>query len=334
MDVDVLISARGPDWDRLDQLLHRGSSLTGAEADELIALYQRVSTDLSLVRSAAPDPALVARLSSLTARARSAVVGIHSPAWREFLVFFTQGLPAALYRARYWWVSVGLAFCAVAALVGVWVATHPEVQASVATAEEIKQLTQPGGDFETYYSSEPAAAFAANVWTNNALLTFAALILGVSIVPVILLIWANAQSLGVAGGLMAEAGRLDAFFGLITPHGLLELTALFVATGAGLRLGWAWVEAGRSRRTERLAMEGRVIVTIALGLGCVLLLTGVIEAFVTPSGLPTWARVGIGVAVELGFLAYVFILGRRAVLAGETGDLDHSVVGDALPSAG
>ena len=43
---------------------------------------------------------------------------------------------------------------------------------------------------------------------------------------------------------MASCGRLDLFFGLITPHGLLELTAVFVALAAGLRLFWAWVDPG------------------------------------------------------------------------------------------
>ncbi|HEX2498056.1 MAG TPA: stage II sporulation protein M, partial [Actinomycetes bacterium] len=50
MDIDALIAARRPEWDRLDELLHRVRSLTSAEADELVARYQRLSTDLSLIR--------------------------------------------------------------------------------------------------------------------------------------------------------------------------------------------------------------------------------------------------------------------------------------------
>ena len=66
----------------------------------------------------------------------------------------------------------------------------------------------------------------------------------------------------------------------------------------------------------------------------VLAVSGVIEAFVTPSALPTWARIGVGVLAELAFLTYVFTLGRRAVAAGDTGDLEHEFVGDALPVRG
>ena len=85
------------------------------------------------------------------------------------------------------------------------------------------------------------------------------------------------------------------FFGLILPHGLLELTAVFVAAGVGLRLFWSWVEPGARSRMEPFAHEGRTAIAVALGLVAVLLVSGFIEGFVTPSALPTWARIGIGV---------------------------------------
>ena len=121
------------------------------------------------------------------------------------------------------------------------------------------------------------------------------------------------------------------FFGLISPHGILELTAVFVAAGAGLRLGWAWVDPGRLPRGQALAAAGREAITVALGLVVVLLVSGVIEAFVTPSPLPTWVRIGIGVVAEAVFLGYVWIFGRRAALAGETGDLGLGQREDVAP---
>jgi uncharacterized membrane protein SpoIIM required for sporulation len=126
-------------------------------------------------------------------------------------------------------------------------------------------------------------------------------------------------------------GRGEVFFGLISPHGLLELTAVFVAAGTGLRLGWTVIDPRGKPRAEALAEQGRSVVAVILGLACVLAITGVIEAFVTPSGWPTWARVGIGVLAELLFLAYVFVIGRRAAAAGETGDVDKRYAGDTLP---
>ena len=333
MDLDAFVATHAEEWRRLEQLSRRRGRLTGPEADELVRLYRRASTHLSLVRSAAPDPALVARLSGLVARARGAVAGSPDPGWSDVTRFLRAGFPAAVYRCRTWWVPTAVVFLAVSAALAWWVASDPSVQAGVGAPEEIRQLVEQ--DFEEYYSANPAASFAAQVWTNNAWIAAGCLVLGVFLgLPVVYILWQNALNVGVAAGLMAAFGRLDVFFGLITPHGLLELTAVFIAAGTGLRLGWTVVDPGPRTRADALAAEGRAAVGMAIGLALVLLVSGVIEAFVTPSGLPTWARVSIGVAAEVAFLAYVWTYGRRAALAGETGDVAEDERGDALPVVG
>ncbi|WP_445401554.1 stage II sporulation protein M [Streptomyces sp. LE64] len=334
MDLDVFVSAHRAEWDRLDGLLRRPGRLTGAEADELITLYQRAATHLSLIQSSAPDPQLVGRLTQLVARARNAATGTRRASWRDVTRFLTHGFPAALYRTRRWWVPTAVLSTLVAVLIGWWIATHPEVQASIGAPADLRALTDPGGEYETYYSSNPAASFAAQVWTNNARAAALCLVLGAFLcVPVLWILLLNMANVGVGIGLMASAGRLDVFLGLILPHGLLELTAVFVAAGTGLRLGWTLVDPGPRPRRTALAEEGRAALGMAIGLALVLFVSGVIEGFVTPSGLPTWARIAIGIAAELLFLAYVYVLGRRAVREGATGDLDSEERSASVPLA-
>ncbi|MFB6556452.1 stage II sporulation protein M [Streptomyces sp. NPDC056405] len=334
MDLDVFVSAHRAEWDRLDDLLRRQRRLTGAETDELVTLYQRTATHLSLIQSSAPDPQLTGRLSQLVARARSAVTGTRRASWRDVTRFLTQQFPAAVYRARHWWVPTALLSTAVAALLGWWIGTHPEVQATIAAPSELRELTRPGGQYETYYSSHPAASFAAQVWTNNAWAAALCLILGVFLgLPVIWILFQNMLNLGVGLGLMSSAGRLDTFLGLVLPHGLLELTAVFVAAGTGLRLGWTLIDPGPRTRRIALAEEGRAAIGMAIGLALVLFISGAIEGFVTPSGLPTWARITIGVVAELAFLAYVYVLGGRAVRAGDTGDVEATERSATVPTA-
>ncbi|MFD7996900.1 stage II sporulation protein M [Streptomyces mexicanus] len=334
MDPDVFVSAHRAEWDRLDDLLRRRRSLTGTEADELVTLYQRAATHLSLIRSSAPDPQLTGRLSQLVARARNAVTGTRRASWRDVTRFLLAGFPAAIYRARHWWVPTALVSTAVAAVLGWWIGTHPEVQAAIAAPDELRQLTRPGGEYETYYSSHPAAAFAAQVWTNNAQAAAMCLVLGVFLgLPVLWILFENMLNLGVGIGLMSSAGRLDTFLGLVLPHGLLELTAVFVAAGTGMRLGWTLIDPGPRTRRTALAEEGRAAVGMAIGLALVLFVSGAIEGFVTPSHLPTWARIGIGIAAELAFLAYVYVLGGRAVRTGATGDLAADERSAAVPTA-
>ncbi|MFG2723140.1 stage II sporulation protein M [Streptomyces sp. NPDC048416] len=334
MDLDVFVTVHHAEWDRLEHLLHRGRRLTGTEADELVTLYQRTSTHLSQIQSTTPDPLLTARLTQLVARARSTVTGTRRATWRDAARFLTEGFPAAVYQSRRWWIPAALISVAVSAVIGWWIGTHPEVQSSIAAPDALRQMTRPGGEYETYYSSHPAGSFAAQVWTNNAQAAAMCLVLGAFFgIPVLWILFLNMLNLGVGIGLMSSAGRLDTFLGLVLPHGLLELTAVFVAAGTGMRLGWTVIDPGPRTRRAALAERGRAAVGMAIGLALVLFVSGLIEGFVTPSGLPTWARISLGVAAELAFLAYVYVLGGRATRAGERGDVEGAARSAELPTA-
>ena len=329
MDLDAYTRARTPTWQRLDELSRR-RGLTGAEADELVALYQATATDLSAVRSAAPDPETVSRLSQVLVRARSRLSGTHAPSWSDVTSFVLLRLPAALYRIRWWTVAVTAAFLAVGVATGVLVATSPEALALMGTPSEQQQYVDHA--FAEYYA--PGAGFAAMVWTNNAWIAALCVGTGITGIAPAYVLFTNAVGVGSAGGLMASHGRLDVFLQLIAPHGLLELTAVFVAGAAGLRLFWTLVDPGPRTRGRALAQEGRALFTVALGLVGVLAVSGLVEGFVTGSSLPWPVKVAVGVVVLAAFWAYVLVLGRRAVAAGHTGDLDADRSGYGVATAG
>ena len=331
MDLDAFVARHHPEWDRLEQLV-RTRRLSGAEADEILDRYQRVATHLSVIRSTAPDPSTVAYLSSLLARARAKAAGTRSHAWSDVAAFFTETFPGALYETRRWWVTTALLDVVAAFVLGWWLLANPRIIASRLSAAQISDLVHH--QVEGYYSEYAASHFAGQVWTNNATVAALCVAFGVLGVPVVYLLFRNVLNVALLGALMVGHGRGGLFFGLILPHGLLELTAVFIAAGVGLRLFWSWVAPGARTRGRALAAAGRSSVAIVLGLVVVLLVSGVIEAFVTPSGLPTWARIGIGVVVELAFLTYVFTLGRWAHRRGVRGDVSARDAGDTLPVAG
>jgi uncharacterized membrane protein SpoIIM required for sporulation len=235
------------------------------------------------------------------------------------------------YRARWWWLATAAASLLAAVIIGWWVARSPRVQAELRPGAQIRDLVNH--QFRRYYSQYPATSFAARVWTNNAWVAALSLIFGIMLgLPTLWVLFTNAVNVGVSGGLMLAHGRGVLFFALILPHGLLELSAVFLAAATGLRLGWTVIDPGPRPRARALAEEGRASITIALGLIVVLLCSGVIEAFVTPSPLPAWARISIGVAAEAAFLGYVIVAGRRATKAGLTPDIAEAP--EVLPVTG
>ncbi len=325
IDLDAYVEVHGRSWLRLDQLI-RQRHRTGAEADELVDRYQQVATHLSVVRTSAPDGELVAHLSSLLGRARIAMLAPRAPSWRGVGSFFTDRFPAALYRLRWWWLGCLAGNVIVIAVMMIWLAQHPQVEQSLLSPQEVDQLVN--SDFESYYSENAAGAFAAHVWVNNAWVSALCIALGMLGLPVIWLLFQNIANLAIVGSIMVRHDRGELFWGLIIPHGLLELTCVFVAGGVGLRLFWSWIEPGQLSRAASLARAGRTAVTVALGLGVLLFISGIIEGFVTPSPLPTWARIAIGVLAELVFFAYVFVVGRAAVARGATGDIAAELLED------
>ncbi|QCX28429.1 stage II sporulation protein M [Nocardioides jishulii] len=329
MDLDAYVVAHRAEWARLNTLTRR-RRLTGAEADELADLYQQVGTHLSAVRAQSPDPALVQHLSVLLTNARSRALASRTSTVAGVAYFFTHRFPAALYRLRYWWLGALVGNVVVAGLMMWWLYHHPSVEQSMMSQEQIDALV--AHDFENYYTEPASSHFAAQVWVNNAWVSALCIALGILGVPVFWLLFQNIANLAVIGAIMHRYDHGAHFWGLLLPHGLLELTAVFVAAGTGLRLFWSWIEPKDLTRARSIAREGRTAATIALGLVVVLLVSGVIEGFVTPSGLPTWGRLAIGVLAEVVFFGYVFVVGRRAAAQGEDGDVDARHLEDRVAS--
>jgi len=321
-DVDTYIREHQPHWDRLAALAARAgrqpARLSAGELEELVRLYQRTSTNLSYARTYYRDPALTASLTQLVARAGAVVLGTRARTLRAAARFLTVTFPGAMWYARaFVLVSAALLFVP-ALVVGTWVGTSDA--ALQATGPEAVRQAYIDQEFEEYYSSAPAAAFSSQVFTNNVQVAFLAYAGGIAfcLLTALVLLY-NGASVGAAGGLFAAVDQLPKFFGLILPHGLLELTAVCVAGAAGLRLGWTLIDPGDRGRMDALAEEGRRSVTILIGLVLVFAVAGVIEGFVTGSGLPTWVRVGIGVGAEVAFLVYAVAAGRAASALGLTG---------------
>jgi len=318
VDIDRFLALNQPAWDRLDALTRAAEGgvgrLSAQDLDELVRLYQRASAHLSYAQTYFADPALTARLTTLVGRANAVVYGTRRRSIRSLGTFFTRTFPSVVWESRRFIAVSAIIFFVPAIVIGTWLAHSPKAIDAVAPAA-LRQ-TYINHDFAAYYRSQPSAQFAAKVQTNNITVAFLAFAGGITgCVLTIFALAQNGASIGMAGGLFANAHQLPVFFGLILPHGMLELTSVVIAGGAGLRLGWALIDPGDRTRGEALAAEGRRSVTLVAGLILTFVVAGLIEGFVAGSALSTPVRVTIGAIAEALFLMYVVVLGRAGARA-------------------
>lgn len=321
MDLDRYLTRHRPEWDRLRELTGRvrarPTSLSREELDEFVALHHRVSAQLSFVRGFYGDPGLVAELNGLVAGSNAVLYRRTASTRSSIRRFFSLTFPGAVWHIRRAVLVAALALFVPWAAVAIWLGTSDEAL-SLAVDEPTRNALVER-DFENYYSSAAAEEFAVRVLVNNIQVSFLAYALGITFGLGTLYILAfNGVNVGTSHGVFIAAGAQGTFFGLIAPHGLLELTAVVIAGGAGLSMGWALVHPGDRTRARAFGTEGRRSIGIVIGLMLAFVVAGLIEGFVTP-GLPLWPRIAVGASIWAAFVVYVVVFGRRAELAGFTG---------------
>lgn len=323
MDIDRYIAKNQPTWNRLDELTRRAQSNVGGlattELEELVQLYQRTSSHLSYVRTYLRDPSLISRLTRQVATANGVIYGKRPRTIKPFLDFFRYSFPGAVYHMRRFVVFSAVAFFGTAAVFAVWLVNDPKALDASAPPKERQAYVQER--FEQYYSDQPSPVFFTEVTTNNIRVSFVAYGFGAVSggLGALYMLFQNGAMLGIVSAWMITTGDTARFFGFIIPHGALELSAIIIAAGAGLRIGWTAIAPGDRTRSDAFREEGSRSIAVIIGLMTMFLAAGLIEGFITGSGIPIGLRVGIGVMLWFAYVTYLLVQGRAAAARGVTG---------------
>jgi uncharacterized membrane protein SpoIIM required for sporulation len=276
---------------------------------QLGELYRATVADLALARLRYPGDPVLDRLERLVADGRTA---LYRPRAARGSV--------SRYFARDYWRELRarplILIAAIAFLVGPtllaagWAAHDPGAAIGLipsgfrgAADPHVRRLPQ---------GTATQAGLASSIFTNNITVTFLSFAGGIALGLGTLLVLAyNGVLLGALAGLTAQAGTFSVFLRYVVPHGLLELSCIAVAGSAGLRLGWALVDAGTASRAESLQREARRAVGLVLGTAPWLVIAGCVEGFVTPDGLSLPAALAVGIMLAVLYWSLVLMRGRR-----------------------
>ena len=309
MDIDSFIQHYRPEWERLEAACARGSGglakLTGPEIDDVVRLYLRASTHLAEARTRYRDPRLESYLNRVVGLASGALYGSRARSWRGVLRVFGPRYRAAARRTLPFVLVAAAIMLVVTVAVDVWVAGSREAQAGILPPLAREAVRRAGGHRPDI--GVAPAGLSTVIFLNNVQVSVLSFVTGIGLgVGSIWFLVQNALLLGSLAGAYQAAGKAGVFWPLILPHGLLELTAICIAAGAGLRMGWSLIDPGDRLRGEALVAEARDAVFVVLGVIPAFLVAALIEGFVTPSGVAPAVSIGLGVVVAGAYAVVLF----------------------------
>jgi len=285
------------------------------EVSELGTLYRWVTSDLAFATARAYDPTLQAYLNRLTARAHAAVYGGGSEGGlSRVLRFYARTFPLEVKNSR-WPILLSVAIFLGSAALAYYLIHELPLNAYVLLPAQLIEPIHKGLHASNFVPMEKAIGsptMSAFIMQNNIRLAFLAFAGGITlgIVTLYVLLF-NGLMLGGTAALYVDAGFGRDFWATIAPHGIIELTAVQIAAGAGLLLAAGVLAPGRLRRRDALKRNAKRAGILIIGVASMLIVAGMIEGFFSPQNYSESIRLLFGAATAVAMILY-FIAGSRA----------------------
>jgi uncharacterized membrane protein SpoIIM required for sporulation len=156
-----------------------------------------------------------------------------------------------------------------------------------------------------------APAASSGIMTNNISVSFITFAGGISggFLTVYSLVF-NGVLIGAVGTACWLNDMSLPLWSFVAPHGVLELPAIFIAGGAGLRLAQGLLFPGLLSRSDSLAKAGGEAVRLLMGVVPVLIVAGLIEGFISPSALGWRWKFALAGSLAVIFYSYLFFCAR------------------------
>jgi uncharacterized membrane protein SpoIIM required for sporulation len=312
----TFIEKRKANWQRLEELIGRIRQMRGLqkftrqEVRELGTLYRRAASDLAIARVESRDERLVNYLNSLVIRAHGEVYRAEANGVRGMLEFYRYDFPAIFRQTYRYTLAVFVIFLAMA--VFAFVATYRDDDFSEhayippSLVQHVKENRMWTDDL-----NKEAPTGAVFIMTNNigvGLKTFAFSILPV--VGTVLTLMPTALQFGGLNALIVKYHMVQKLYGFVAGHGVLEFTAIFIAGGAGLMIGLALLLPGERTRAQALVERGAIAIKLLAGCIPMLVIAGIIEAFISPTPLHPYYKFGVSLITAIALAAYLLKPGK------------------------
>jgi uncharacterized membrane protein SpoIIM required for sporulation len=325
MATDRFIEKHKTAWQRLEDLLKLldGSSLRRLhreEVRELGRIYRRTSSDLAIARAESRDPRLINYLNSLVIRAHGRIYQADAQGGSRVKEFFARDFPQT-FRRTWAYTAVSFSVFALFSLIGfVGTKYDPEFSELMGVEPAFRELYIETKTHWWENLNEANQVGASAIATNNIQVTIYTFAFGALFgVGTLFYLAYNAANIASVVALTYHAGFGNDLVTFMVGHGVIELSCIFIAGGAGLLIGSALLMPGDLSRADALKSRGKDAVRLMMGVAVLLVVAGTIEGFISPAPIRPAIKFSIGALTGLAMYSYLLIAGRDE----QTGDLSN-----------
>jgi uncharacterized membrane protein SpoIIM required for sporulation len=270
-------------------------------------LYRSATADLAFARNSFPDAPITRQLELLVTEAHGIVYGnaTREGSLRDFVArrFWQSVLEGG------WMLLLAAGLLVLFAAIGfLWTRMDP---AQAVSFLQLPISSHPGKGGMVGLPVPARAPLATEIFTNNIYVAFTALAGGMTLGILTSVVLAyNGVMLGIVAGTLIREGYGGELVRLTAPHGFLELSCIVVAASTGFRLARSIVMPGAGSRLRSLQRSGRLVVDTIMGVAAILVISGLVEGFVTPENLPPEVALAVGLALAATFWTLVIVRGK------------------------
>jgi len=317
IDERAFINSKRDGWERLSRIVERVktgglSRLSKDEIPALGSLYRRAAADLSYARAQGANPSLVLYLNELVGNAHGVVYAEEAGGWGRIGNFLKLGLPDVL-RRRAPFVLAAVALAVLGAWLSYAIVHHDPRLLGLFMPEGLKDAVEPwkqGFADHGDISAGEGINFSSQLMTHNTGVGIVSFATGITLIGPIFFMFYNGLDIGALIAVVQPTGHLTSMWAGLLPHGVCELSAIFICGGAGLVIGAAMIAPGEHSRKDALVVAGKDAVKMMVGTIPLFIIAGILEGNVSHATLPHWVKFGIAGLQFAALLLYIYATPR------------------------
>ena len=316
MPIDRFINERKTVWQRLEELLDLLDRMTlrrlhREEVRELGRIYRRTASDLAIARAESRDPRLVNYLNSLVIRAHGRIYRADAQGGRRIRDFFARDFPQSFRRTWRYTATAFAVFLVFSSIAFFGTRHDPDFSEFAGISPFFREAVINNRTHWWERLNDANQIGSTQIFTNNIRVTFYAFAMGAMLgVGTLYILAYNGAMFGAIIALTYRAGFGNELLSFVVGHGVIELSCIFIAGGAGLLIGTALLMPGDLSRADALKSRGMEAVRLIVGCVPLLVVAGIIEGFVSPQPIPAAIKIGIGTLTGIVLYSYLLLAGR------------------------